>query len=125
MTAVASTSIGGYRTPRSSGAAILQATGGGGTTAVTLNAKSGIITLNAGAAITTAAVTDVSFTLTNAHIRANSIILVSLVYPVAGAGSPVVTVSSVAAGSCVIAVSNYHASAALDQVTKVCFSVIQ
>lgn len=93
------------------------------TTAVTLNANCGQITTQSA---TTGAVTTQSFTLNNTYIKANSTPVVSLI-SYAGTyqtnGTPLITVDTVAAGSCVIRVSNVHASNALSGVLIIGFFV--
>lgn len=93
------------------------------TTAVTLNAPSGIITT---VSATTAAVSESQFTLNNSLIAATSVVLVS-VQNYAGTyatnGIPTVKVQTVGAGSAIICVDNVHASNALSGVLKIGFLV--
>lgn len=72
-------------------------------TAVTLNKSAGRITLNNAALAT---VTTVTFTLNNSYISANDTVIVTQASGAASAGSYNVWVSSLAAGSAVIAVRN-------------------
>lgn len=76
-------------------------------TAVILNARCGIITLNAASL---AATTSVSFTLTNALIDAQDIPLV-VISSGGTASSYNVQIGAVAAGSCVVHVRNVTAGA--------------
>lgn len=85
---------------------------------VTLNASSGIITCVAGTAATGVSV---DFTLTNDKILAGSIIMCTGEY--AGAGGISVNVHTIAAGSCVVNVTNSSA-VALDALYKVQFVIL-
>lgn len=94
------------------------------TTAVTLNALTGVISTQAADA---AAGVSASFTLNDSKIQADSIIQVAII-DYAGAyttnGLPIVAVDNIAAGSCDIVVSNAHSSAALSGVLKISFVVM-
>lgn len=91
-------------------------------TAVTLNALSGVITtVNAGTAPGTPDV----FTLNNTNIQANSILLLSVDYPSIGSGTPVVSSEINALGnSAKIIVRNPDASGPLDQPLNIHFLII-
>lgn len=80
---------------------VTQATNKG--TAVTLNKSAGRITLNNAALAT---VTTVTFTLNNSLISANDTVIITQASGAASAGSYNVWVTSLAAGSAVIAVRN-------------------
>lgn len=93
------------------------------TTAVTLNKSCGAIitqSLSTGEDATT------SFTLNNSFINSDSTVLVSL-NNYSGTygtnGIPVVSVSSIQNGSCVINISNVHSSNDLDGTVEVAFLV--
>ena len=90
-------------------------------TAVELNAGSGTITTFAQ---TAAADAKVTFTLTNSYITADSIVLLTPIYATGQTGTPVVSVSSLAAGSAVIDLTNSHGSAALNDVVQIQFIVM-
>lgn len=100
------------------GAAVTQITSA--STGVTINANCGQITT---VALTTAAAAEESFTVTNNQIAATDVIALSTTY--AGAGTPVLSVKGVAAGSFVVVVTNVHASDALDALMKINFAVIK
>lgn len=106
----------GYATGH--GGAVTQASSA--STAVTLNKLCGQITT---VALTTAAAAEEVFTVNNTEVAATDVVAVSLTY--VGAGTPIVSVKGVAAGSFVIVISNLHASAALDALVKINFAVIK
>lgn len=91
------------------------------TTGVTLNRRSGVITTVAG---TLAAGGEEAFTLTNSEIAVGDVVVVCM-GDHASAGTPVAVVLSVAAGSCVIAVTNLHAANALNAALKINFMVLK
>ena len=88
---------------------------------VTLNAGSGTITTFAQ---TAAADAKVTFTFTNSYITADSIVLLTPTYATAQTGTPVLSVSSLAAGSAVIDLTNSHATAALNALVEIQFVVL-
>lgn len=88
------------------------------TTDVTLNAHNGVITT---VSSTLAAATSASFDLVDAAIAADSTVLVSLQY--SGAGSPVVRLGGLSAGSATIVIENLG-SVALDDVLYIHFVII-
>jgi hypothetical protein len=106
----------GYGT--GAGGAVTQATSA--STGVTLNKYCGQITT---VALTTAAAAEEVFTVTNSKVDANDVVVVSTTY--AGAGTPMVAVKGVAAGSFVITITNLHAANALDAVMVINFAVIK
>ena len=89
-------------------------------TAVTLNKLRGQVTT---VALTTAAAAEEEFTLTNSKIAATDIIALSTTY--AGAGTPMLSVKGVAAGSCKIVITNVHATNALNAAMVINFAVIK
>jgi len=91
------------------------------TTAVTVNAHSGVITT---VALTNAHDTKTTFTVYNTVITSDSNILVSVNYDEAANGIPVATISDVTTGSFKVTVSNAHTTAALNALVKVSFIVI-
>lgn len=105
----------GYNT--GAGGAVTQLTDA--TTAVTLNTKCGQITT---VALTTAAAADEEFTLTNSRIGATDCVVLSTTYT--GAGTPMLSVKGVAAGSCKIVITNVHAANALNALMVINFAVI-
>lgn len=90
------------------------------TTGVTLNKLTGQITTQAAS---TAAAAEDTFTVTNSQVTAKDVVVLSTTY--AGAGTPVVYCSKVAAGSFNITISNLHASAALDAALVINFVVLK
>lgn len=92
------------------------------TTAVTVNALNGIITT---VSSTLAAATATFFTVNNSDVLATSKIIVSLEYDEAATGFPVVRVADVAAGSFKVVLTNVSAAAALNNVVKIHFLIIQ
>jgi hypothetical protein len=95
------------------------ATGAGGagtqgtnaTTAVTLNKICGTIALHGTQNV--AAGAEQAFTLTNSAIAATDVVVVTLKSGTIAAGTPVFAVTATAAGSCVITMTNLHASQAV------------
>jgi len=112
---LATTSI-GYTT--GAGGTVTQSTSK--TTGVTLNKLSGQITMNNAAL---AAGAEVAFTLTNSFIAATDVVIVN-VQSVGTAGSYLVSVGAVSAGSCSITVSNASAGS-LSQAIVLNFAVIK
>ena len=100
--------------------AVTQATNA--TTAVTLNATSGIITTFAA---TLATNTDVEFTLTNSAIQADSLILVSINDMTTQAASKIiVTTNTIAGGSVIISQFNAGSGTATATANHIHFLVI-
>lgn len=89
------------------------------TSGVTANAEAGIITT---VSSTLASNASAVFTVTNSKVLATSKVLVSVQY--AGNGIAYATISAVADGSFNVKLYNVHASAALNAVVAVHFSVI-
>lgn len=106
----------GYAT--GAGGAVTQITSA--STGVTLNKVSGQVTT---VALTTAAAAEEVFTVTNSTVAVTDTVVVSTTY--AGAGTPSVSVKGMAAGSFVIVITNLHATAALDAVLVINFTVIK
>jgi len=100
------------------GGAVTQATSAA--TGVTVNALCGQITT---VALTTAAAAEETFTVTNSKVAATDVVAVSTTYD--GAGTPMVSVRAVGAGSFKVVITNLHASAALDAALVVNFCVIK
>lgn len=116
---VKSTSVsGGIGYAVGAGSAVTQLTDA--TTTVTLNFVCGQITT---VALTTAAAAEEIFQLTNSRIAATDVVVLSTTY--AGAGTPIVFVTGVAAGSCKINITNVHAANALNAVMVINFAVIK
>lgn len=90
------------------------------TTGVTLHKQTGQITT---VALTTAAAAEERFTVTNNKVTATDIPVVSTTY--AGAGTPIVTATKVAANAFDIVITNVHASDALDAAMVINFAIIQ
>lgn len=90
--------------------------------AATLNKPSGKITT---AALTTAAAAEYTLTLTNSEIAAADIVLASVAYGTATAGTPVVTRVTPGAGSVEILVKNDHATVAFDGTIVISFVVFK
>lgn len=106
----------GYGT--GSGGAVAQ--GGSSATAVTLDKPTGQITT---VALTTAAAAEEEFTVNNSLVAATDIIALSTTY--AGAGTPILSVKGVSAGSFQIVISNVHAANALNAAMVINFAVIK
>ena len=91
-------------------------------TAVTLNTHSGVITTVSAA---TSAGTPDLFVFNNTNITVNSIILLSVEYPTAGSGTPVVAHEiNILGGQTRIEIRNPDASGSLDQPLKIHFLII-
>ena len=99
---------------------VIGGTATGTSNAATLNAGAGVITTES--ASTTAGNT-FTLTLTNNHIAAADIVLVSVT--TGGTGSPAVTKVTPAAGSVVIVIQNVHGSTAFNNTLKISFVVIK
>jgi len=89
--------------------------------AATINQTAGVITTEA---LTTAALTDYTFTLTNSTISATSVVPFTVEFGTASAGDPVVGRSTAGAGSCVFVIRNAHATNALNGTIKIKFAVL-
>ena len=89
-------------------------------TGVTLNAPCGQITT---VALTTAAAAEEEFTVTNDQVAATDVVVLSTTY--AGAGTPMVSVKGVAAGSFKVVITNVHAANALNALAVINFAVIK
>ena len=98
------------------------ATGTGGTGAATLNKMSGVITT---AALTTAAGAAYALTITNSDIAAADIVMADVALGTATTGSPGITTVGVAAGSVVVTIQNFHASAAVNGTLLISFIVFK
>ena len=91
------------------------------TTAVTVDALNGVITT---VSSTLAANAKTSFTVNNDLVVAGSRILVSVEYDEAATGIPVVGVADIAAGSFKVVLSNGAGVAALNNVVKVHYIIL-
>lgn len=91
------------------------------TTAVTVNAHNGVITT---VSSTLAANARTSFTVNNDKVDSASKILVSVEYDEAATGIPVVGVSDITLGSFKVVLSNGAGSAALNNIVKVHFIIL-
>lgn len=91
------------------------------TTGVTLNTHSGQITT---VSSTLAAAAEATFTVTNSTVSATDVVIAHL-GSTSSAGTPLVVVSAVAAGSFDVTIANLHASAALDNTMVINFVVIK
>ena len=89
-------------------------------TGVTLNTKRGQITT---VALTTAAAAEERFTVTNSKVAATDVIALSTTYN--GAGTPMLSVVAVGAGTFDIVVTNVHAANALNALMVINFVVLQ
>lgn len=90
-------------------------------TGVTLSKRAGVITTIAG---TLAAGAEETFIVTNTEVAVGDVVAVCI-GTYAGAGTPIVYVSAVAAGTFSITVSNLHASAALNAAMTINFVVLK
>jgi hypothetical protein len=104
------------------GTKIASATGTGATGAATLNKMSGVITT---AALTTAAGASYALTIANSDIAAADIVMADVQFGTATTGSPGLTTVATAAGSVVITVQNFHASAAVNGTLLISFVVFK
>ena len=98
------------------------ATGAGTSTAgaATVNTQTGVVTTES---LTTAVGATYTFTLTNALVNANSIVLPVVGKGSATTGTPTVAWVTPAAGSVTIVIQNIHASAALNGTITIGFLV--
>lgn len=110
------TAAGGYAT--GAGGAVTQITNSA--TGVTLSKPCGQITT---VALTTAAAAEERFTVTNTLVAATDVIALSTTYN--GAGTPMLSVANVAAGSFDIVISNVHAANALNALMVINFAIIK
>ena len=92
------------------------------TNAVTVNAHNGVITT---VSSTLAGATTTFFTVNNVDVLATSKILLTLEYDEAAAGIPVLRVADIVAGSFKVVITNAAAAAALNNVVKIHFLIIQ
>jgi len=99
---------------------VLAGTGTSTASAATINTQAGTVTTEA---LTTAAGSTYTMTLTNSLVTASSIVLVSVGKGTATAGEPVVQFVTPAAGSVVILIRNVAAAAALNGTIKINFAV--
>jgi len=117
ITSTGATSGIGYAT--GAGGTVTQATSI--TTGVTLNKVVGeVVTVSS----TLAAAAEATFTVTNSAVAAHDGV-VAWIKSTSSAGTPVVFVTAVAAGSFNITISNLHASAALDNTLTIGFAVLK
>ncbi len=96
-------------------------TGTAASGAVTFNGQAGIITTED---LTTAAAAEYTLTVTNASIKAGSMVLASTGLGTSTEGTPAIGGCTVAAGSVVITVTNVHATQALNGTIKISFLVL-
>ena len=89
--------------------------------AATINKQTGLVTTEA---LTTAAGSTYTFTLTNSAINASSLVFVTVGKGTASAGEPVVQFVTPAAGSAVILIRNVSAAAALNGTITIGFKVL-
>lgn len=88
-------------------------------TAVTIDSYAGVITT---VSATTAAGSNVAFTVNNSKVTAASKVLLTAVHP--GAGIPVFTLDSINDGSFVIRIYNVHPSNAFNNIFEISFLVL-
>ena len=88
-------------------------------TAVTIDSYAGVITT---VSATTAAGSNVAFTVTNSKVTSASKVLLTAVH--IGAGVPVFTLDSINNGSFVIRIYNVHPSNAFNNLFKISFLVL-
>ncbi len=110
------TGAGGYST--GAGGAVTQITTAA--TGVTLSKPCGKITT---VALTTAAAAEERFTVTNTLVAVTDVIALSTTY--AGAGTPMLSVVAVTAGTFDIVITNVHASDALNALMIINFAIIK
>ncbi len=89
------------------------------TTAVVINSPQGVITSYV--TTTLAALTPLTFAMTNSYLRTTSVVTISVEY--VGAGNPTARLSTLANGTVDVIVTNLHASAALNAVFKIHFRI--
>lgn len=122
------TTVNGSLKSNTPGGGIGYAAGAGGSvtqitnanTGVTLNTITGQVTT---VSLTTAAGAENHFTVTNSRIDANDTVVISVGYT--GAGVILAYAQNVASGSFKVGISNLHASAALNDVAVVNFTIIK
>jgi hypothetical protein len=90
--------------------------------AATLAKMAGVVTSEA---LTTAAGTTYTLTLTNSNVAAGDQVFASVSLGTATTGMPTITTTKAGAGSVVIVVQNVHASAALNGTIKIAFFVLK
>lgn len=105
---------------RSLGLTIKKRTATGAALAATCHGFGGTVTTES---LSTAALTDSTYTITNNKVLAESIVDVQLGGGTNSAGSPVVLTVTPAAGSFVVAFRNAHATNALNGTLKINFVV--
>jgi hypothetical protein len=88
-------------------------------TAVTIDSYAGVITT---VSATTAAGSNVAFTVNNSKVTSASKVLLTAVHP--GAGIPVFTLDSINDGTFVIRIYNVHPSNAFNNLFKISFLVL-
>lgn len=91
------------------------------TTGVTLNTNVGQITTQGA---TAAAAGEHAFVVTNSTVAATSVVVANIA-SYAGGGTPIVSVTAVAAGSFTLTITNLHAANALDAAMVINFAVIK
>lgn len=91
------------------------------TTGVTLNTVCGQITTQAADAIAGA---ENAFTVTNSKVAATDVVVANIA-SYAGGGTPILSVTAVAAGSFGLTITNLHATDALDAAMVINFIVIK
>lgn len=98
---------------------------GDGSDAVTCNGRHGVVTLNNGANLTTAALGSETFVMSNPFVTADSCVLLSVEYDgdPATEGQPVVSIASIADGALSVMFTNVDATNALDGIVKVHYMV--
>lgn len=109
----------GYQTGKAAGGAVTQATSI--STGVTLSKITGAITT---VSSTLAAAGEADFVVTNTLVAANDAVVV-WVKTYTGAGTPLVAVSTVAAGSFTVRITNLHAANAFDGALVIGFLVLK
>lgn len=102
-----------------SGGSVTQATSA--STGVTLSTKCGKITT---VALTTAAAAEEAFVVTNTKVSTTSVVAVSIT-GYAGAGTPLAFVKTVSSGAFTLALTNLHASDALNAAVSINFVVLE
>jgi hypothetical protein len=88
--------------------------------AATLNNRFGVVTSEA---ITTAAGSTYTLTLTNSEVQAGDIAMASVSLGAGSAGTPVVCGVTATAGQLKVVVQNVHASAAFNAAIKITYAV--
>lgn len=89
--------------------------------AVTMASLAGQITTES---LTTAAAAEYTLTITNSLITANSVVIASAGLGTSTEGTPIAGGVTPAAGSCVIVITNVHATQAFNGTLKINFAVI-